>query len=337
MGFAFLCYCNAQKKEFTVSEMSYIQIIEHYHQHTLSINELMGSILSGINDQSLFEDETKQQKAIDCLVESYPFVDLLYTLDSKGQQISHNVAPGRTFSEHQGGVGKDRSHRPYFLQAKNSPTTIVTEPYLSVASRSLCISAAAEVRSAHDELLGYIVLDIDLSRTIEFMMGDSQRRKFSAFFKGIYSAIALGLFIVVGLLFYFSLQELSSVFMPSMSEHDLHYTKPFGIIVYLTLALAIFDLAKTTLEEEVLMHKDIFRHSSTRRTITRFMAAILIAVSIEALLLMFKSVLSDGSMLAGAVEMMFSAAGLLVALGVYVFLGAKAEKAMVELRQNRLD
>lgn len=320
-----------------MSEMSYIQIIEHYHQHTASINELMGSILSGINDETLFQDEARQQKAIDCLVESYPFVELLYTLDPSGQQLSHNVAPGRTLPDQQGGVGKDRSHRPYFLQARESRSSIMTAPYLSVASRSLCISAAMEVRSANDTLLGYIVLDIDLARTIEFMMGDSQRRKFSVLFKGIYAAIALGLFSVVGLLFYFSLEELLSVFTPGTGEHELHYTKPFGIIVYLTLALAIFDLAKTTLEEEVLMHKDIFRHSSTRRTITRFMSAILIAVSIEALLLMFKSVLGDGEMLAGAVEMMFSAAGLLVALGVYVFLGAKAEKAMVELRQNRLD
>lgn len=320
-----------------MSEMSYIQIIEHYHQHTASINELMGSILSGINDETLFQDETRQQKAIDCLVESYPFVELLYTLDPNGQQLSHNVAPGRTLPDQQGGVGKDRSHRPYFLQAKDSRATIVTAPYLSVASRSLCISAAVEVRSATDVLLGYIVLDIDLSRTIEFLMGDSQRRKFSVLFKSIYAAIAVGLFSVVGLLFYFSLEELWSVFIPGTGEHELHYTKPFGIIVYLTLALAIFDLAKTTLEEEVLMHKDIFRHSSTRRTITRFMSAILIAVSIEALLLMFKSVLGDGEMLEGAVEMMFSAAGLLVALGVYVFLGAKAEKAMVELRQSKPD
>ena len=321
-----------------MSEMSYIQIIEHYHLHTASINELMGSIISGINDQTLFEDEERQQKAIDCLVKSYPFVELLYTLDTHGQQLSHNVVPSNTLTNQQSGVSKDRSHRPYFLQAKDSRTTIVTAPYLSVASRSLCLSAAIEVRSATDTLLGYIVLDIDLSRTIEFLMGDSQRRKFTTLFKTIYSAIALGLFSVVGLLFYFSLEELRSVFMPGTGTHDLHYTKPFGIIIYLTLALAIFDLAKTTLEEEVLMHKDIFRHSSTRRTITRFMSAILIAVSIEALLLMFKSVLGDGHMLAGAVEMMFSAASLLVALGIYVFLGAKAEKLMMELRrQNKRD
>lgn len=317
-----------------MSEMSYLQTIEHYHQHAAAIKELMGSIISGINDQTLFEDEARQQKAIDCLVASYPFVELLYTLDPNGQQLSHNVAPGNTVTDLQGGVGKDRSHRPYFLQVKESRTSIVTAPYLSVASRHLCISAAVEVRSASDALLGYIVLDIDLSRTIEFLMGDSRRRKFSVLFKTVYAAIALGLFSVVGLLFYFSLQELASVFSPATGAHEQHYTKPFGIIVYLTLALAVFDLAKTMLEEEVLMHKDIFRHSSIRRTITRFMSAILIAVSIEALLLMFKSVLGDGQMLAGAVEMMFSAAGLLVALGVYVFLGAKAEKAMVELRQK---
>ncbi len=203
-----------------------------------------------------------------------------------------------------------------------------------MTSRKLCISAAAPVRTAADALLGYIVLDIDLNRIIEFMMGDRRRRQFSVFFKGVYATIAVGLLSVVGLLFYLSVGELLSVFRPEVGEHDLHYTKPFGIIVYLTLALAIFDLAKTTLEEEVLMHKDIFRHSSTRRTITRFMAAILIAVSIESLLLMFKSVLSDGKMLTGAVEMMFSAAGLLVALGVYVFLGARAEKVMVELREG---
>lgn len=51
----------------------------------------------------------------------------------------------------------------------------------------------------------------------------------------------------------------------------------------------MFDLGKTRLENAVLMHKDVYRHSATRRTITRFMAIILIAVSIEGLLLMFKS------------------------------------------------
>jgi uncharacterized protein YacL len=112
------------------------------------------------------------------------------------------------------------------------------------------------------------------------------------------------------------------------SREDLHM-KPFGVIIFLTLALAIFDLGKTILEEEVLMHKDIFRHSSTRRTITRFIAAILIAVSIEALLMMFKAALNDSLSIMPAVWMMLTAIGLLVGLGAYVYLGARAEVLLV--------
>lgn len=321
-----------------MSNMSYINVIDNYHSHKNEIDELMGSILSGINELFLFEDENRQQKAVDCLVENYPFVDMLYTLDSHGRQVSHNVLPyGRASRED--GQGRDRSQRPYFLLARDSESTIVTSPYLSTASRSLCISAAAKIYSPDGELLGFIVLDIDLTRTIEFMLGDSRRRKFEILFKIIYMSIALGLFVVVGLLLHSSWLEFMQ-FMSTEPEDitNPHYLRPFGIIIYLTLALAIFDLAKTTLEEEVLMHKDVFRHSSTRRTITRFMAAILVAVSIESLLLMFKSVLSDGHMLSGAVAMMLAAAALLVALGIYVFLGAKAENILLNLRKlNSMD
>lgn len=90
----------------------------------------------------------------------------------------------------------------------------------------------------------------------------------------------------------------------------------------------MFDLGKTILEEEVLMHKDIFRQSSTRRTLTRFIAAILIAVSIEALLMMFKSALGEADPMLEAVWMMLTAIGLLVGLGIYVYLGAQAEVAL---------
>ena len=104
----------------------------------------------------------------------------------------------------------------------------------------------------------------------------------------------------------------------------------FSAIIFLTLALAVFDLGKTILEEEVLLHKDIFRHSAIRRTITRFIAAILIAVSIEGLLLLFKGSLGQSELLWPAVGVMGCAVGLLLALGLYVFLGARAEAALVQ-------
>ena len=112
--------------------------------------------------------------------------------------------------------------------------------------------------------------------------------------------------------------------------------KPFTIIIFVTLALAIFDLGKTILEEEILMHKDIFRHSSTRRTITRFISTILIAVSIEALLTMFKAALGQTEYVIPAVLMMFAVVGLLIALAIYVYLGAKAEDVLTQVQRLKV-
>ena len=39
-----------------MSEMSYIAVIEHYHQHREAIQDLLGSILTGITEQKLFDD-----------------------------------------------------------------------------------------------------------------------------------------------------------------------------------------------------------------------------------------------------------------------------------------
>ncbi len=306
--------------------MSFISVIERYHQHRDAIHDLLASILSGISEERLFIESDLQQTAISTLAERYPFIELIYTLDKEGIQHSENCQAGNC-DRKKSLIGKNRSQRPYFLLAKNSNDITVTEPYMSIANTSLCISASAPVKDHNDKMLGYIVLDIDLSGVIAFLMGDTSRRRFGPLFKTIYSLIAAGLFSVVLLLLYASLKEIIHMTPSQVGGHDF-YLQPFGIIIYLTLGLAIFDLAKTTFEEEVLMHKDIFRHSSTRRTITRFMAAILIAVSIESLLLMFKSALGDGKQLLDAVWMMMSAVGLLIGLGLYVYLGAKAEAVL---------
>lgn len=162
-------------------------------------------------------------------------------------------------------------------------------------------------------------------------MGDVLRRRFQPGFRAIYILIVAGLFPVVVALLWAAFTDVLHVFDAGQTREAIHL-RPFGAIIFLTLGLAVFHLGKTILEEEVLMHKDIFRHSSTRRTITRFVAAILIAVSIEALLLMFKAALGQGEGMLAAVWMMFTAIGLLVGLGIYVFLGAQAELALLRQR-----
>ena len=310
-----------------MATMSYISIIQRYHDYEQAIQDLLASIMVGISEESVFHDKETQCKAMRCLGETYPFVDLLYVLDSDGIQISDNVAVSSKSPSAYLGKGKDRSQRPYFTLAKNGQDTIVTKPYLSTASRKLNLSIIT--RRKNNGVYEYLVLDCDLARMIEFLMGDTTRRNFQPVFKMIYTLISFGLFAVVALLLWSALQQIITI-PAAQSSDSAHHLKPFSIIIYLTLGLAIFDLGKTTLEEEVLMHKDIFRHSSTRRTITRFIAAILIAVSIESLLLMFKAALGESELLNQAVWMMLAAVGLLIGLGVYVFLGARAEAVLLQ-------
>ncbi len=312
--------------------VSYLSTIDRYHECHSAIRELLASILTGIGRSALFREPEAMREAMCHIVPRYPFVDLLYTVDEKGTQSSENIVCPRK-SEMAGlpGLGQDRSQRPYFLLAREKDTVVVTEPYLSTASRKLCISAALKWRDADGKVLGFIVLDIDLASTVEFLMGDTLRKRFVPAFRLVYSAIVFGLFTVVGLLLISAYHEITTLFHPDSDRASIQL-KPFGVIIFLTLGLAVFDLGKTILEEEVLMHKDIFRHSSTRRTITRFIAAILIAVSIEALLMMFKAALNESLSIMPAVWMMLTAVGLLVGLGAYVYLGARAEVLLVSNR-----
>ncbi len=311
---------------------NYLTTIERYHDYRALICEMLQSMLTGLADDKLFQNQEDVLQTLDELFGNYPFLDIIYTLDSDGVQNG----PNYHFDDYKAKTdhsnrGKDRSQRPYFLMAKQKQEVVFTEPYLSTTDRVLCLSGAIPMRNEQGGICGYLVIDIDLQKTISFLMGDSLRARFEPFFKGIYSLISFGLFCVVGILLYSGFTELVK-----MLEEPSHVEsiRPFSAIIFITLGMAIFDLAKTTLEEEVLMHKDIFRHSSTRRTITRFMAAIMIAVSIEALLLMFKSAIGVGDYLASATWMMLSAVALMVGLGIYVYLGAKAERDLSALKRD---
>lgn len=309
-----------------MSRMSHINVIEKYEEHREAIHHLLSSILGCFANEKMFEQNQHElTELLSSLCDYYPFISLLYLLDHQGKQVCLNV-PGSHFKQHPKiGIGTDRSQRPYFVAAIKSDGVIVTEPYLSSMRRELCMSTSMKITNDDGTIKGCIVLDVDLNATLLFLTGDSRRVYFEPYFKAMYSLIVLGLFSVALVLLYTAGLECINV-VQSLIIPQRAIEIPFGVVIYLTLALAIFDLGKTTLEEEVLLYKDILRHSSTRRTITHFIAVIIIAVSIEALLMIFKAALNGGGeQLIEAVWIIVAAALLLVSLGIYVYLGSKAE------------
>ena len=215
------------------------------------------------------------------------------------------------------------------LNVKACNAICFTAPYISIATNHLCISAIKELNKPINNQ-HYLVVDVSLTQLIEFVMGDTARATMSPYFKAGYGIIVACLFSLVLFLLNIVFIDIYELITHVNSSSDP--LEPFSIIIYITLALAVFDLGKTILEEEILMHKDIFRHSSTRRTITRFISTVLIAISIEALLTMFKAALGQSEYLMPAIAMMLAVVGLLIALAIYVYLGAKAETLLTQAR-----
>ncbi|WP_442792663.1 general glycosylation pathway protein [Pseudoalteromonas sp. T1lg75] len=308
--------------------MSYLSVIERYREHYADVVPLLESLIHSLVAQNDWPGNVN--KAVAQVCRCYGFAELVYVLNAQGMQLSANIqadghiAPGR---------GVNRASRPYFIAiADNQSAVVMTEPYISLASGNLCVSVLTSCTLAEHKQ-GYAVVDVNLVKLIEYIMGDRSRGRFSGAFKVGYSVIVVSLFTLVLVLVYNVGIEIVDLLANLNNVSDP--LRPFGIIIFITLALSIFDLGKTILEEEILMHKDIFRHSSTRRTITRFISTILIAVSIEALLTMFKASLGQGEFTIPALLMMLSVIGLLIGLGIYVYLGAKAELMLVEAQQRR--
>jgi len=297
---------------------NYLYLLRKYEEYQPQIERLLDSIVTALMPRKLQTDEAQLHKTVERLHKSYPFVELLYCLDEHGMQITASAAaPDIDDSKRtEPGMRSDRSNRAYYTKAvKNEKISTVTSPYLSNATHQLAISAVQRYVTEQDKI-GFLVINFNLEKLIIFLNGDDLRRRVHPFFQAVYAVIGVMLVLIACLLLYYGGRDMYSV----VHNHIDEPIKIFGAVILVTLGLAIFDLGKTILEEEVFLHKDIHHEGSMRRTISRFMSAIVIAVSIESLLLMFKSLLGGEDHLNSAVLMLFAAVSMLVGLGIYLKL-----------------
>ncbi|MDR5903560.1 hypothetical protein [Halomonas icarae] len=287
----------------------------------------MESMMTSINGHHYINNSSKQRELAIELSQAYPFVELLYSVDEAGVQTTESAYAKNVSDRHRRnlGIGSDRSERPYMIAAKESKSrVIITKPYLSNITHKLSISSIQHVNEKNSVDSGYLVININLQRLINYLSGNELANKITPWFKIYYGTIGVMLIAVALLLVYASVK---SMYFALASGENIE-TSSFSIVVMITLGMSIFDLGKTILEEEVLFDKSMGHHETTQRTISRFMTAIIIAVSIEALLLMFKSLFNDvdGRQLMNAVWMLMSSVAMLVALGVFNFLSSNSKK-----------
>jgi hypothetical protein len=96
---------------------------------------------------------------------------------------------------------------------------------------------------------------------------------------------------------------------------------------YVVIAVAVFDVAKYILEEEVIRERELRHVGEVRRSLTRFTSTVLIAVFLEGVVLTFKVADEDVSLTVYPALLIFAGAGMLVGLGLFQRIAVNVEQA----------
>jgi antitoxin component of RelBE/YafQ-DinJ toxin-antitoxin module len=102
----------------------------------------------------------------------------------------------------------------------------------------------------------------------------------------------------------------------------------------LTIAVVALELSQTILEEEVLREMSVSSPTRVRRFLSRFMAVVIVALSIETLVAVFELAHEDPSRLPQAASIGIAAAVLLAAWGLFIRLNKSAEELEPEAMEQ---
>ena len=236
----------------------------------------------------------------------------VYLLDAKGVQISPTFTENREIDED---IGKIRAHRAYYYRAVREERCTITDPYPSLLTGDLTVTASAPIFCENGNLKYVACLDMPLDEVLKVAQLTKFDLGFSNFFKYAYATFALALLAVAILLF---IKGVQSFFVHEITPSSFDIKHVFEATILLTLSLAIFDLSKTLIEEEILGRHKEHNISGPHKTMVRFLGSIIIALSIEALMLVFKFAITDPDKLLYAMFIVGGVGFLLISLAVYI-------------------
>ena len=88
-----------------------------------------------------------------------PYCKYLYLLDDRARQITSTVSRAGLIEAH---FGRDRSQRPYMMEALGGNPFSLSEAYISQNAKRPSLTAVQAIHGESGELLGYLGADFDL-------------------------------------------------------------------------------------------------------------------------------------------------------------------------------
>lgn len=237
----------------------------------------------------------------------------VYLLDDKGVQLTPTYLKEGQLD---GDIGQIRAHRAYYYRAMKEQRCTITDPYPSLITKELTITASQPIFCENGDIKYVACLDMPLDEVLKIAHPMAVGKFYGRAMQYVYGAFTLALALIALLLFI----KAGSLFVAHGFDFNSVKIKDiFESTILLTLALAIMDLVKTLFEEEVIgrdAHDD--NVVGTHKTMVRFLGSIIIALSIEALMLVFKFAMTAPSMLVNAIYIIGGVSMLLIGLAVYI-------------------
>lgn len=242
-------------------------------------------------------------------------VEVIYAVNDAFVQYTPSFGRNYTDDERQ---GTDKSFYFKWVSFTEEPVHI-SNPYLHHVTGLPTLTA---VKREHNR---FLVADFDMLKLLEelrLIEHNSVYEQINRIVMG-FGGFLLGI-VSVFLIFYGGYIFCGMVVSPYSGEAVMHQI--FTSIISITIGLAIYDLAKTLIENEVLFKAFNYGSDLQNRTLTKFLTSIIIALSIESLMAVFKIVLDDYGKLINAFYLILGVTLLIVGTGVYNRLSRRSKK-----------
>lgn len=285
------------------------EFIETYKQHKDDIEFFIQESIRNLGHlNSLKKDNFKQ------LFTLFPSLELVYITNKDTKiQTSANIYRDKMDLT---AVSKDRSSIITKLEFKDNNMAF-SRPYISSATRNSCMTVTVK---EGDEI---IFLDFRIDILLEKLNLLELNKPFHALTKGFYVFAGFSMAILAIITIGFSLFDfLYYLFVKTEISLEVMF-KP---IIALTLGIAIFDLAKTILEQEVFFKSYSKNSKVETKLLVKFLSTIIIALSIEALIVVFKIALNGYNEMINAFYLIAGIALILISLTVFVYFSNKKSK-----------
>jgi len=246
----------------------------------------------------------------------FPSLELAYETDEGFAQTSPNF--GRHKLE-QSAVGADRSY--LIEEQKLSGDFYFHEPYLSTTTGHLCITIVYQTSTG-----GYILLDFQLRNLLERFMLIEKNGIVKLTHRTLYGIIGAGLLFFGIFVVLYGMYSFAHYLLGS---ETLSLEMVFKPVIALTLGLAVYDLGKTIVEQEVLPKTEKVREGFNVKTLLNFSVSIIIALMIEALLVVFKISISNYHDLPYAASLIGALSLLIFVFAAFVYVVKKSGISLV--------